>query len=78
MQRIGSSDFARINRTHTASKRPALGHLGQIEEANKALKMAIEVSAQNFEYFVRSRPAWMRPVDHDLQIEGLRKAGLTE
>jgi hypothetical protein len=25
-----------------------------------------------------SRPAWMRPVDHDLQIEGLRKAGLTE
>ena len=59
-------------------KAAALGHLGQIEEANKALKMAIEVSRQNFEYFVRSCPAWMRPVDHDLQVEGLRKAGLTE
>ena len=59
-------------------KAAALGHLGQIEEANKALKMAIEVSRQNFEYFVHSRPTWMRSVDHDLQVEGLRKAGLTE
>jgi len=59
-------------------KAAALGHLGQIEEANKCLKMAIEVSPQNFEYFVRTRPAWMRPVDHELQIEGLRKAGLTK
>src|SRR5262245_7496079 len=59
-------------------KAAVLGQLGQIDEANKALKMAMKVSPQNFEYFVRSRPAWMRPVDHDLQIEGLRKAGLTE
>jgi adenylate cyclase len=59
-------------------KAAALAHLGQIEEANKALRMAIEISSQNFEYFVRSRPAWMRPVDHDLQVEGLKKAGLTE
>ena len=59
-------------------KAAALGHLGQIEEANRALKMAIEVSPQNFEYFVRRRPSWMRAVDHDLQVEGLRKAGLPE
>jgi hypothetical protein len=58
-------------------KAAALGQLGQIEEANRALKMAIEVSPQNFEYFVRKRPTWMRAVDHDLQIEGLKKAGLT-
>jgi hypothetical protein len=30
-----------------------------------------------WKYFVRSRLAGMRPVDHNLQIEGLRKAGLT-
>jgi adenylate cyclase len=59
-------------------KAAALGQLGQIEEANRALKMAIEVSPQNFEYFVRKRPTWMRAVDHDLQIEGLKKAGLPE
>ena len=59
-------------------KAAALGHLGQIEEANRTLKMAIEVSPQNFEYFVRRRPSWMRAVDHDLQVEGLRKAGLPE
>jgi adenylate cyclase len=58
-------------------KAAALAHLGRTEEASKALNMAIQVSPQNFEYFVRSRPAWMRPVDHDLQIEGLKKAGLT-
>jgi adenylate cyclase len=59
-------------------KAAALGQLGQIQEASEALKMAIEVSPQNFEYFVRTRPTWMRAVDHDLQIEGLRKAGLSE
>src|SRR5262249_56588399 len=57
-------------------KAAALGHLGQIEEANKALNMAIEVSPQNFDYFVRKRPTWMRAVDHNLQIDCLRKAGL--
>ena len=59
-------------------KAAALGQLGQIEEAKHALKMAIDVSSQNFDYFVRRRPAWMRAVDHDLQIEGLRKAGLAD
>ena len=59
-------------------KAAALGHLGQIEEANKALNMAIEVSPQNFDYFVRKRPTWMRAVDHNLQIDGLRKAGLPD
>jgi len=57
-------------------KAAALGHLGRIEEANKALTKAIEISPQNFDYFVRKRPTWMRAVDHDLQIEGLKKAGL--
>jgi adenylate cyclase len=57
-------------------KAAALGHLGQIEEAKQALNMAIEVSPQNFDYFVRKRPTWMRAVDHDLQVDGLRKAGL--
>jgi adenylate cyclase len=59
-------------------KAAALGHLGQIEEANKALNMAIEVSPPNFDYFVRKRPTWMRAIDHDLQIDGLRKAGLPD
>jgi TolB-like protein/tetratricopeptide (TPR) repeat protein len=59
-------------------KAAALGHLGQIDEAGRALKTAIEVSSQNFEYFVRKRPDWMRIVDHDLQIAGLRKAGLPD
>ena len=59
-------------------KAAALAHLGEIGEANKALKMAIEVSPRNFAYFVRKRPSWMRVVDHDLQIEGLRKAGWSE
>ena len=59
-------------------KAAALGHLGQIEEANNALNRAIEISPQNFDYFVQKRPTWMRAVDHDLQIEGLKKAGLPE
>ena len=57
-------------------KAAALGHLGRIEEANKALTMAIEISPQNFDYFVQKRPTWMRAIDHDLQVEGLKKAGL--
>ena len=59
-------------------KAAALGQLGQIEEACTALNKAIEVSPQNFDYFVRKRPKWMRAVDHNLQIEGLKKAGLSE
>jgi len=59
-------------------KAAALGQLGQLEEANRALKSAIEVSPQNFEYFVRKCPTWMRVIDHNLQVEGLKKAGLVE
>jgi adenylate cyclase len=58
-------------------KAAALGHLGQLDEANRALKLAIETSPKNFDYFVRKCPAWMRSIDHALQVEGLRKAGLT-
>ena len=56
----------------------ALGQLGRIDEAKIALEQAIAVPSANFYFHVRTRPPWIRPEDHALMLEGLRKAGLRE
>jgi len=53
----------------------SLGRLGYRQEAEIALKKAIEVSPQMFEQYVCSRPVYYRPEDHEHMLEGLRKAG---
>ena len=55
----------------------ALGKLGRIEEAQKALEKAIAIGPVSFEMTVRQRVPWMRPEDHAHMLEGLRKAGWT-
>jgi adenylate cyclase len=49
--------------------------LGQKEEASAALRKALEVSPQSFEFYIRQRPPWHRPKDYEHMLEGLRKAG---
>ena len=53
----------------------ALGQLGRINEAQVALRMAIELSPQSFEFYVHNRPPWHKPENHEHMLEGLRKAG---
>jgi adenylate cyclase len=53
----------------------ALGQVGQLEEAKKALAKAMAVVPGSFDRYVRSRVPWMRPEDHAHMLEGLRKAG---
>jgi adenylate cyclase len=53
----------------------ALGQLGWTDEAAAALRKAIEVSRQSFEFYVHGRPPWFRPEDHEHMLDGLRKAG---
>jgi adenylate cyclase len=56
----------------------ALGQIGRIEEAKKALEKAIAIAPASFDMYVRGRVPWMRPEDHNHMLEGLRKAGLPE
>jgi adenylate cyclase len=56
----------------------ALGQLGRNAEAAEALRQALQVSRPGFEYFVRNRPPWFRPQDHEHMLNGLRKAGWQE
>jgi adenylate cyclase len=53
----------------------SLGQLGRTQEAHAALQKAVEVSPQSFDLYVRSRPRWFRPEDHEHMLDGLRKAG---
>jgi adenylate cyclase len=53
----------------------ALGQLGRTAEAQAALAKAIAVSKDAFEFQVRERPPWFREAEHELMLEGLRKAG---
>jgi adenylate cyclase len=53
----------------------ALGQLGHTDEARDALHMAIQVSPESFTLFVRSRPPFFPPANHDHMLDGLRKAG---
>jgi adenylate cyclase len=53
----------------------AIGQLGRTDEARVALRQAIEVSPRSFEFYVQSRPPWVRPEDYEHMLDGLRKAG---
>jgi adenylate cyclase len=53
----------------------ALGQLGRQPEAKGMLLKAQEVSRIAFDYFVNTRPPWVRPEYHEHMLEGLRKAG---
>jgi adenylate cyclase len=53
----------------------SLGQLGRTEEAGQSLHRAEAISRSSFDFFVRSRPPWFRPQDHEHMLEGLRKAG---
>ena len=53
----------------------ALGQLGRTKEARAALEKSIAVSPSEFEVYVRTRPPWHRPEDHEHMLDGLRKAG---
>ena len=64
-------DFPLPNRFLAAS----LGQLGHLDEARAALRQCIAVSPTSFDFYVRSRPPWFRPEDHEHMLEGLRKAG---
>jgi adenylate cyclase len=59
--------------THCRWLAAALGQLGRTEEAGRALRQAI--ARPSFDFFVRSRPPWYRPEDHEHMLDGLRKAG---
>jgi adenylate cyclase len=56
----------------------ALGQLGQIEEAKRALQKAIAIAPAAFDMYVRERVPWRRLEDHAHMIDGLRKAGMPE
>src|SRR5262249_121331 len=43
----------------------ALGQLGHTDDARAALEKAVLVSPKSFELHVLSRPAWIRPEDHE-------------
>jgi adenylate cyclase len=53
----------------------ALGQLGHTEEARRALHTAMRVSPEAFMRYVRSRPTWFLPSNHEHMLDGLRKAG---
>jgi adenylate cyclase len=52
-----------------------LGQLGRVAEARDALEKAIAAAPGSFDFWVRSRPPWIRPEDHAHTVDGLRKAG---
>jgi len=53
----------------------ALGQIGRLEEANRALQMAIASAPKMFDLYVRGRAPWWRPEDHEHMRQGLSKAG---
>jgi adenylate cyclase len=53
----------------------SLGQLGYKDEAQDALRVAIELSRESFEFYTRQRPPWHRPEDYEHMLVGLRKAG---
>ena len=53
----------------------SLGQLGRTEEACVALRKAVGLSPETFGIYVKKRPPWFRPEDHELMLDGLCKAG---
>ena len=69
--------LARYPNVYTAYRwlAAALGQLGRTEEARAALRKAMELSPQAFEFYTSRRPLWHRPEDYEHMLDGLRKAG---
>ena len=55
----------------------SLGHLGRTDEASLALQEA-KTRLSSPHLYGGGRPPWVRPVDYERVLEGLRKAGWTE
>lgn len=53
----------------------ALGQLGRREEAATALSEMLAITPEVPEMFIRNRPSYLRPEDHEPLLDGLRKAG---
>jgi adenylate cyclase len=53
----------------------ALGQLATTTEASEVLQKAIAISPEGFDRYVRKRPPWFLPEEHEHLLEGLRKAG---
>jgi adenylate cyclase len=53
----------------------ALGQLGRVDEARKALSEALAKAPEAFERYTQQRPPWYRPEDYEHMLDGLRKAG---
>jgi len=53
----------------------ALGQLDRPEEARQALEKYVALAPAGLDMYARKRPAFFRPVDYELLVEGLRKAG---
>lgn len=53
----------------------ALGQLSLIDEARATLDAATSTSLTYFDTLTRSRPRYYRPMDYELLLNGLRKAG---
>jgi adenylate cyclase len=53
----------------------ALGQLGRTSDAQQALANAMATAPNVFDAYVRNRPPWHRPEDHEHMLDGLRKAG---
>ena len=58
-------------------KAAALAQLGRINEANKVLRHAVEMSPMHDQFYKRM-PPWHRRIDYERFLDGLRKAGVTE
>lgn len=56
----------------------ALGHLGRVDQAREVLCQAIAISPSAFDSYVRKRPPWFQPEQHEHLLAGLRKAGLAD
>jgi adenylate cyclase len=53
----------------------ALGHSGRTPEAGEALQKARAISAGSWARFAQGGPPFFRAEDHELMLDGLRKAG---
>jgi adenylate cyclase len=56
----------------------SLGHLGRLEEANRAVAQLLRIVPTFSLSVARKNPMFIRPVDAERLIEGLRLAGLPE
>jgi adenylate cyclase len=53
----------------------ALAQAGRQPEGRDVLRKAAAMAPRLFDVYVRARPPWFRPEDHEHMLDGLRKAG---